>query len=266
MKKHLTLIIAAIVILTSCGGGNPSNQAVLDACGCAKVKDASTEDYAKCKELRKDAKFESDFQKCLIAGSSGLDTSRVTIQDAATATNLKAANEGDYMIDAAASHITWYGEKVTGKRHSGLINVAEGTLTMTNGLPSGSITLDMNTLVVTDQTGEGKTKLENHLKSADFFDIAKFNNAKFVIKSATAKNPMQFEIKGDLTIKGITKEATANLVIAPNGQDANLGGGMVFDRSQFDVRYGSDKFFDNLGNDMIKNEITLVFDFKAKRK
>lgn len=266
MKTQFAFVVATIMILTSCGNGDQTAQVVLDACGCAKVKDTSSEDYAKCKELRKDAKFETDFQKCLIAGTSGLDTSRVKIQDPSTATNLQSAQNGAYAIDAASSHVTWYGEKVTGKRHSGVINVMEGSLVMENGLPSGSIVLDMKTLVVTDQTGEPKAKLENHLKSADFFDVAKFDVAKFVIKSATAKNAMQFEVKGDMTIKGITHETTANVVIAPNGADANIGGGMVFDRSLFDVRYGSDKFFDNLGNDMIKNDITLVFDFKAKKK
>lgn len=266
MKFKFAILLSVVVFLTSCGDGTPSGKSVLDACGCAKVKDTSTEDFTKCKELRKDAKFEADFQKCLIATSSGLDTSRVTIQDASTATNLQAAGNGNYNIDPATSNVTWYGEKITGKKHSGTISVMEGSLNMENGIPAGSIVLAMNTLTVTDQSGEGKTKLENHLKSADFFDVAKFDVAKFQIKSATAKNAMQFEVKGDLTIKGITNEATANVVIAPNGQDANIAGGMVFDRSKFDVRYGSDKFFDNLGNDLIKNEITLVFNFKAKRK
>ena len=54
-------------------------------------------------------------------------------------------------------------------------------------------------------------------------------------------------------------------VVGPNGSDVNIGGGLQFDRSQFDVRYGSDKFFDNLGDDLIKNEITIVLDLKGKR-
>ena len=32
---------------------------------------------------------------------------------------------------------------------------------------------------------------------------------------------------------------------------------LVFDRSKFNVRYGSDSFFDNLGNRLILNDVVL---------
>lgn len=265
-------VIALAILITSCGDSKTTDAngrlTSFDACSCAGVKDQAGEDYKKCKELRAaDPKFEADFQQCSIAQKSGLDTSQITLQNAATATNLLPAGDGTFVLDAASSKLTWRGEKVTGKKHSGSLNVKNGSFTMSGGnLTAGEVVIDMTSLTVTDQQGEGKTKLETHLKSDDFFGTASHNEARFTVKSATKKTAQSYEVKGSLTIKGITKDAVANLVIAPNMNDAVVGGSVMFDRSQFEVRYGSDAFFDNLGDDMIKDEVILTFDLKAKKQ
>lgn len=267
--KKIAIFVLTCFIITSCGEKKVENAKLtsFDACSCATVQDMNSDDFKKCKELRADSKFESDFQKCKLAASIGVqDTSRITIQNAANATNLKSANTGAYAIDASTSKLSWFGEKVTGKKHNGNLNIRAGSLTMTDGkLTAGAIVIDMNSITDSDQSGEGKTKLESHLKSEDFFNTAKFGEAKYVITSATSSSAIEYEVKGNLTIKGITKEVPCHLVIAPNGQDINIGGGFQFDRSLFDVRYGSDTFFDNLGNDMIENGITITLDLKAKK-
>jgi len=269
MKKIIT-ISALIITLMSCGenkneaGGKLTS---FDACSCATVQDMNGEDYKKCKELRTDAKFEADYQKCKLAQTSGIqDTSRITIQNSATATNLNPAEAGAYNFDISTSAIRWYGEKITGKKHNGTLNLKKGYINIVDGkIASGEIIIDMNTLTNLDQSGEGKAKLEGHLKSEDFFNVAKFPDATYVITSATASSAYDYDVTGKLTIKGISKEVKSHLVIAPNGKDVNIGGGLTFDRSEFDVRYGSDKFFDNLGNDMIKNDVLLTIDIKAKK-
>jgi polyisoprenoid-binding protein YceI len=270
MKSRILLLLATAGMLASCGDSSDKKNGPLtqfDACSCATVQDMNSDDYKKCKELRADAKFDADYQKCKMAAASGIaDTSRLTIQNAATATNLPSADAGSYTIDVATSSLRWFGTKVTGKKHNGTLNVKSGNFTMSEGkLISGEITIDMATLTDVDQSGEGKAKLETHLKSEDFFNVAKFPEAKYVVTSATTVNPLTFDVKGNLTIKGITKEVSCQLVVSPNGNAVNLGGGFKFDRSQFDVRYGSDTFFDNLGNDMIENDITITLDIKAKK-
>ncbi len=269
MNKFNTFLAAiAILVMVSCGDNGQENGAAIkafDACSCATVADMNSADYQKCKELRADAKFEADYQKCKIAQASGIaDTSRITIQNSATATNLKSADNGSYGIDAATSSVRWMGQKVTGKKHTGTINVKKGVIHMSAGqITGGEIILDMNTLTNTDLSGEGKTKLETHLKSDEFFGVAKFPEASYIISSATAKSAIEYELNGKLTIKGISKEIKCNAVVAPNGDNINIGGGFAFDRSLFDVRYGSDKFFDNLGNDLINNEVLLTLDIKG---
>jgi len=265
--KVTNIILAGAMALTiaSCSNNNANK---LDACGCASITDQNSEDFKKCKELRTaDAKFEADYQKCKIASASGIeDTSKVSLNKGNTTGAIKPVEAGIYTIDPATSSIGWIGEKVTGKKHNGSVAVKSGSFKLENGvLKSGEIIIDMKSINDEDLTGEAKTKLETHLKSDDFFASAKHPEAKYVIKSATVKDNIQYEIVGDLTVKGITKEMPAKLVIAPNGTGASIAGAIVFNRAQFDVRYGSDSFFDNLGDEMIKDEVILKVLLKAKR-
>ena len=51
-------------------------------------------------------------------------------------------------------------------------------------------------------------KFDEHLKSADFFDAAKFADATFKSTKVEAAGTNKLTVTGDLTIKGITKPVT----------------------------------------------------------
>lgn len=59
---------------------------------------------------------------------------------------------------------------------------------------------------------------DDHLRSPEFFDAAKFPTIKFVSKSVTASAPGHLKVTGDLTIKGVTKE----VVLEVEGPSAPL--------------------------------------------
>jgi len=265
--KNIFIFLFAIAILAACeNSDNKSAGAALqafDACSCATVKDQNSEDFKKCKGLRDaDTQFESSYQKCLLAQASGSDTNKVKL---VSPSNIKRAEIGGYNFQPATAKIKWRGQKITGKKHEGSIALKSGYIQIEGeNIKGGEIILDMTTIANTDLEGESKMKLETHLKSDDFFAVDKHKEAKFVIKSATPKNTVLYDVVGDLTIKGITKEVSTSIVVTPNGTvGVNMGGSIIFDRALFDVRYGSDKFFENLGNDLIKNEIVISFDIKA---
>ena len=80
-------------------------------------------------------------------------------------------------IDTGESSIQWTGYKVTGQ-HEGTIDFKGGALEFKDGkLVGGTFTIDMTTINTTDLTGEYKGKLDGHLKSDDFFGVAKFPDA-----------------------------------------------------------------------------------------
>ena len=79
--------------------------------------------------------------------------------------------------------INWTGYKVTGQ-HSGTLALQSGTLNIQDGqLLGGEFVVDMNSLTVTDLEGKGKTNLEGHLKSDDFFGVA--NDVPVIKKDLT---------------------------------------------------------------------------------
>ncbi len=155
-------------------------------------------------------------------------------------------------VDAANSKIEWEGKKVTGK-HSGTINIKQGSLDFDdNKLVGGSFTIDMSSLAVTDLQGGSADRLRTHLTSDDFFGVEQHPEATLVIKSATM-NGANYDINADLTIKGITAPLQFTATVQANEAMANL----VIDRTKYDVKYNSGKFFDSLGDKMIYDDFTL---------
>jgi polyisoprenoid-binding protein YceI len=165
------------------------------------------------------------------------------------------ATAQDKKINAAKSKISWVGEKVTGK-HEGTIGIKDGVLNFKAGkLSGGNVTVDMNSITVTDlKAGEGKEKLEGHLKAADFFGTDKFATSKIVFKSVKAKTAGVYTVTADLTIKNITKPVTFDLTVAKNSATTTF----KVDRTKYGIEYKSGSIFDGLGDNAIYDEFQLT--------
>ncbi|MBI1287958.1 MAG: YceI family protein [Flavobacteriales bacterium] len=166
--------------------------------------------------------------------------------------------DGFYRIDPTASKIEWSGSKITGKQHTGTVNLMEGGLQFTGGVISnGKFAIDMTTINVTDLEGGMKEKLESHLKGEDFFGVDKHKVANLAISGVEGD-----KLKANLTIKGITHEVTFPVKVVQNTDGTiTATADIEVDRSKYDVRYGSGSFFDDLGDkaidDIIKFHVTL---------
>ncbi|TDD74152.1 YceI family protein [Flavobacterium caseinilyticum] len=162
-------------------------------------------------------------------------------------------------INTSASTINWVGKKVTGA-HEGTINLKDGALVFQGKkLVGGTFTVDMNSIVVTDlKAGQGKEKLEGHLKADDFFGTDKFATATLVFKKIVTKAKNLYTVTSDLTIKGITKPVTFDLATTANTATANV----VIDRTKYDIKYGSGSFFDSLGDKAINDDFNLAVALK----
>lgn len=176
-----------------------------------------------------------------------------------------AAKKGKTVaFDSSTSKVNWKGTKVTGE-HVGTINVKNGSLIVSNGeLKGGEITIDMTTIETTDLQGEWKAKLDGHLKNEDFFNTSKFKTSTFKVTKVEKKSKDTFKVTGDLTIKDKTKPATTELKLVQKDGKYHLKGALTFDRTAYDIRYGSGKFFDNLGDKMIHDKVTLQLNLASK--
>jgi polyisoprenoid-binding protein YceI len=161
-------------------------------------------------------------------------------------------------VKTGESKVTWKAYKVTGS-HTGTVALKEGALIFNEGtLTGGEFAVDMTTLVATDLEGEYKEKLEGHLKSDDFFGVNENPTSNLVFKEVNASGKNSYKVTGDLTIKGITKAITFDVSIYGNKATAT----MKIDRAQYNVRYGSGSFFENLGDKTIYDEFDLVVDLE----
>jgi len=157
-------------------------------------------------------------------------------------------------VNVATSKISWVGKKVTGQ-HGGTVNLKDGALVFKGKkLAGGTFTVDMNSLVATDlKAGEGKEKLEGHLKSADFFGTDQFATSKLVFKTIASKGKNVYTVTADLTIKDKTNPVTFDITVNGNTASASL----KVDRTKYDIKYGSGSFFDNLGDKTIYDDFEL---------
>lgn len=179
---------------------------------------------------------------------------------------------GTKEIDTTASNAKWTGSKTIIKDYYdvGTVNIKSGNAVFAKGvLTGGQVTLDMTTIATTS-TGKGAdadttSKMAGHLKSDAFFDVAKYPEAKFVITSATKESGNTYLLTGDLTIKGKTA-VTSFPVEVSETTDGNvmISGTATIDRTVYDVRFGSTKFFQDLGDNVINDEFTLEFSVVTK--
>lgn len=154
------------------------------------------------------------------------------------------------------SKVTWKGYKVTGS-HYGTVALKSGHFEFEGEkLVGGTFVVDLTTLQNEDLSGEYKAKLEGHLKSPDFFGVETHPEAKLEITKATPNGKNAYNVEGNLTIKGQTKSISFPLSVYGSKATAAL----KVDRTEYGLKYGSNSFFDNLGDKAIYDEFDLVVD------
>lgn len=171
-----------------------------------------------------------------------------------------------YKIDTKASMIEWTGSKATGSKHHGVVGVKEGQIEVQGSeIKGGQFTADMATLENRDLAGspENKAKLEGHLKSEDFFNVTQYPESVFKIKSAKKTKDNEYTIKGELTMLGKTQPIEFPATVTQeNGKMTGIAD-VKIDRTKWNLKYGSGKFFKNLGDKLISDEFNLKLVFVA---
>jgi hypothetical protein len=181
----------------------------------------------------------------------------------ASSISLHVGNEKYFIIDTKESVIAWTGSSVHGKQE-GYAYISKGELMIENGqLMGGTAEIDMNK---TEGPGHGKdNNLINHLKGPDFFDVKKFPISTIAITRVESINGENKKVTGNLTIKGITHPVTFPARIEVKGGIVKASGKLVIDRTLWNVRYKSGKFFDNLKDQAIADSIEFNIEIVAKK-
>lgn len=194
-----------------------------------------------------------------------------TVKNKVEGTDAQEAASGtgvELTVDTQASSIHWKGSKIGGSHH-GTIGLKSGSLAIDGvEVVSGSFTIDMNAIVDEDLTQKDMNDmLVNHLKSEDFFDVAKYPESTFTITkieaASNATDSITHNVSGNLKLKDVEKNITFGAKITKEGSTYTaVTVPFTIDRTQWNVKYGSKTLFadlkENIVNDNIELQITVV--------
>ena len=161
-------------------------------------------------------------------------------------------------VNTEASTVKWVGSKITSS-HEGNIKISSGKLVIDHGkLVGGEFVIDMTSMICTDlKPNEGGDKLVKHLKADDFFGVENHPTSTLKITNVSHLSASNYLITADLTIKGITHPVDFNADVKINNTAYLATATLVFDRTKYGIEYNSGSFFDNLGDYLILDDITL---------
>jgi len=131
------------------------------------------------------------------------------------ATSIQAA---EYDIDAGGAHSTvQFKIKHLGYAWlTGRFNKLKGHFSYDEKNPNAS-KIEVN--IDPSSIDTNHAELNKHLRSKDFLDVSKYSTAKFVSTSFKNKGKTKAELKGKLTLHGVTKSITIDLEHVGHGPD-----------------------------------------------
>jgi len=195
-----------------------------------------------------------------------------------------------YAIDTSYSLITWVGTKPTG-RHNGLIKIKSGSITVieedtkrlikTFNISNARILIDMESVKVLDLMDNPLQleKLENHLRSEDFFDTKTFAEAEFELisfepieKDTVVRENNKYTIidpthtmSGNLTIKGKTLNVRFPVKADYRNLKLEVSAKFNLDRTEWDITYKDENDPVARATDgFIHNIVNIGFDIIAR--
>ena len=199
----------------------------------------------------------------LLTACKGEKKEKVAVKEAVKVeTNIATLNN----VDTAVSVLTWKGSKPTGS-HNGTVALQSGGMLIEEGVLKGGVfVIDMNTITNVDMAGSaGAGKIEGHLKAPDFFDIAVYPTSKFEITNVEEAEG-KLAVTGNLQIKDVTKSITIPAALSEvDGSYVFKSDNFNIDRADFNVKYGSKKFFDNLKDKFINDLVEMSFEVKTSK-
>lgn len=210
----------------------------------------------------------------LLASCGGSSTNNAKTAEEQVA----AVQTGDSLaIDTAATSVSWKATHKGGLAPRwGKISVTAGKVFVNNdSLSGGEFTIDMNSLHVDPASVTEKDKkasdLEGHLKSPDFFDVAKAPVAKFVItkvapfvkgEESTLLADPNYLISGNLTLKDSTLNITFPAKVTVSSSEVTALAKFVIDRTAWKINYKTEGSPENW---IISKDVEIGLTLNAKK-
>lgn len=170
---------------------------------------------------------------------------------------------GEYFVDTQESSVKWSGSNLI-KSHTGEVDISSGEIVFSQDdqFEGASFVIDMTTLTV----NSGGDSLLSHLKNEDFFAVDKYPQAVLSIDSISKNDGSIYLMTGTLKIKNVENKITFPANISYESNTITADASFSIDRTDWDIRYNSGRFFDNLGDKAIKDAIDFDISIIAPKR
>lgn len=183
------------------------------------------------------------------------DTAAATTTDSTTAATdtQPASGTSRANVIKEKSSINFVGAKVT-RDHKGQFKTFDGSVSYAGGKPVDvSFEIDLASLETDDP------KLDGHLKTPDFFDVAKYPKATFTSTSLTeapAGSPAGTThiLKGTLHLHGVKKELTIPVKAEQSAEGVRTTSEFTINRHDWGISYKG------MADDLIKDNVLIRLD------
>ena len=170
---------------------------------------------------------------------------------------------GTYTVDAVHSAVGFTVRHLVASKVRGRFTEFEGSIEIGESAESSKVTATIQAASITTDN----EMRDGHLKSADFLDLENHPTLTFVSTSVVPKGGDKFDLVGDLTIRGVTKQVTFDLEYLGTGpsmqEGVNVAGfeaSTEIDRRDFNVNFEGS--LEN-GSLVVSNKVTLTLEIEA---
>ena len=177
------------------------------------------------------------------------------------------AGAATYQLDTDHSSIQFKIRHLTVSNVTGAFNKMKGSASVEG---EDLATLKVEVTIDAASVDTGHQKRDEHLRNADFLDVAKYPTITFVSKKVVKADPGKLRITGDLTLHGVTREITVDLegptpeIKDPWGNFRRGATGTAkIDRRDFGITWN--KALDT-GGLVVGNEVGIQVDIEWVRK
>lgn len=183
---------------------------------------------------------------------------KATVSDAAPESSpSNASNAESLPITTENSKIEFVAAKVT-RSHHGSFKQFSGTIDLVSNSPEQSrVTIDIQTSsVVTDDDG-----LTNHLKTPDFFDVAKFPKATFTSTKIEpgSSGGATHTVTGNFDLHGLKKSISFPATIQITADSVSVNAEFSINRKDWGLLYPGK------ADDLIRDGVVIKLNIKSPR-
>lgn len=142
-------------------------------------------------------------------------------------------------VDIGKSEIGWSAKSVS-DTHFGKVRLNKAVLEIQDGkLVGGSFEADMTSITVDDiSDAEHNADFIRHISDGDFFETNRYPTASFRITESSQVSSGLYVVKGEMTIKGVTKPIEFQVQLKAAGEALVASGIVTVNKQNFGIEYG----------------------------